>query len=126
MMKLSAVNGPVNVTRLSFCYRRNGVLAIDIPGGASPAPGMPFFKGAKALKDYLVGQSIRYVAYRDFNNPGGCLYRRGLWEFHARSGHPMWVAQSRYFFDFMKNIEAMEKTETLIYRGRVLRVLRLK
>ncbi len=106
-------------------YRRNGVLTIDVPGGASPAPGMPFFRGATALKKYLVGQSIRYVAYRDFTNPGGCLYRRGLWEFHARSDHPMWVAQSRYFFDFMKNIEALEKTESLIFRGRVLRVLRL-
>jgi len=107
-------------------YRRNVVFNIDVPGGASRKPGMPFFKGPTALKQYLLGQSIRYVAYRDFANPGGCIYRYSWWEFQARSGHPMWAAQSKYYLDLMKNIEALEKTQSVIYRGRVLRVMRLQ
>jgi len=107
-------------------YQRNGVFNIDVPGAASPAPGMPFFKGAKALKAYLIGQSIRHIAYRDFTNPGGCIYRYSWWESQARSGHPMWAAQAKYYLDLMKNIEALEKTQTVIYRGRVLRVMQLQ
>ncbi|MEE8351801.1 MAG: hypothetical protein V3R37_06400 [Rhodospirillales bacterium] len=107
-------------------YRRNVVFNIDVPGGASRKPGMPFFKGSKALKQYLLGQSIRHIAYRDFTNPGGCLYYYSLWKLKTASGHPMWTAQAKYYLDLMKNIEALEKTQTVIYRGRVLRVMRLQ
>ncbi|NQU59478.1 MAG: hypothetical protein HQ513_19770, partial [Rhodospirillales bacterium] len=107
-------------------YRRNEVFNIDMPGAASVPPGMPFFKGAKALKQYLLGQSIRHIAYRDFANPGGCIYRYSWWNNQASSGHPMWAAHSKYYLDLMKNIEALEKTQTVAYRGRVLRVIRLQ
>lgn len=107
-------------------YTRNDIINIDVPGGVSPDPGMPFFKGPRALKDYLLGQSLRYIAFRNFNNPGGCLYRRVMWDFYAKSSHPMWRAQSKYYLDFMDNVLALAKAETMVYRGNILRVIKLR
>jgi len=44
-------------------FRRNPVYIIDTPGGVSPPPGMPAFKGPELLAEYLIGNGIRYVAY---------------------------------------------------------------
>jgi hypothetical protein len=96
-------------------YRRNRVLNIDVPGAVSPEPGMPFFKGPAPLKDYLLGQSIRYVVFRNFAVPGGCLYRRDLWNFHARRDEPMWRAQSKFYLDLMDNVAALARTETRVF-----------
>jgi hypothetical protein len=78
------------------------------------------------LKDYLLGQSIGYIAFRNFNNPGGCLYRRNLWTFEAKGDNPMWRAQSKFYLDFMDNVLALAETETMIYRGNILRVIKLR
>ncbi|MBT3307595.1 MAG: hypothetical protein HN377_14090, partial [Alphaproteobacteria bacterium] len=96
-------------------YRRNRVFNIDIPGAVSPKPGMPFFKGPARLKDYLKGQSIAYVAFRDFDIKGGCLYRRDLWNYHARLDNPMWRAQSKFYLDLMDNVAALARTEIRIF-----------
>jgi hypothetical protein len=61
-----------------FDYRRNFVLNLDIPGAASPSPGMPFFKGPEALKAYLKNLGIGYIAYSDFDS-AQCLYDRQRW-----------------------------------------------
>jgi hypothetical protein len=107
-------------------YTRNTIINIDVPGGVSPHPGMPFFEGPRALKDYLLGQSIGYIAFRNFNNPGGCIYRRNLWAFEAKGDNPMWRAQSKFYLDFMDNVLALAETETTIYRGNILRVIKLR
>src|SRR5262249_35945337 len=41
-------------------FRRNPVLIIDFPGGASLAPGLPFFQGGEAVARYLTSQGIRW------------------------------------------------------------------
>jgi hypothetical protein len=49
---------------LFFDYRRNKIFLCHTgPFGTSLPPGMPYFKGSKQLADYLISQSIRYVAY---------------------------------------------------------------
>jgi hypothetical protein len=61
-----------------FDYSRHIILNVDIPGAASPSPGMPFFKGPQALKAYLKNLGIDYIAYSDFDSPN-CLYFRSRW-----------------------------------------------
>lgn len=107
-------------------YKRNDIINIDVPGAVSPDPGMPFFKGPRALKDYLLGRSIPFVAFRDFDGPGGCLYRRVMWDFYAKSSHPMWRAESKFFLDFMDNVQALAKTEDLVFQRNGLSVIRLR
>lgn len=118
---LAAVEQP-----FALDYRRNVIFNIDVPGAVSPDPGMPFFKGPGPLKDYLQGQSIPYIAFRDFSMAGGCLYRREKWEYYAAADHPMWRRQSRYFLDFMDNVEALARSEKTIYRGNGLSVIELR
>lgn len=111
-------------------YRRNRVFNIDVPGAVSPAPGMPFFEGPARLKEYLKGQSISYVAFRDFTIAGGCLYRRDLWAYYARRDNPMWRAQSKFYLDLMDNVAALAATETRVFSsagpGIGLTVIRLR
>lgn len=49
-------------------FKRNQIYIVDAPGDASLPPGMPFYKGAKALADYLLSKKIRFVAY-SYNSP---------------------------------------------------------
>lgn len=51
-------------------FTRTEVRIIDCPGGISPPPGLPLDAGPDAMADYLLGQSIRYVAY-DYAREGG-------------------------------------------------------
>ena len=46
-------------------YRRNKTWSIDVPGTASPAPGMPFFRGAEAVEAYLLANGVHYVLFAD-------------------------------------------------------------
>ncbi|MEG4457860.1 hypothetical protein [Microcoleus sp. N9_A1] len=66
-MQQSIAEGETLLTRLErpflLDFKRNKILLADWPGGASPPPGMPLFKGSEPLADYLTSQSIRYVAY---------------------------------------------------------------
>jgi len=89
-------------------FRRNEILPVDIPGAASPDPGMPFFKGPEALRAYLLGQGISHVAYRDFRVPGGCLYNRRLWEHYLGGPDGEFRMASKFYLDFMANVEALE------------------
>jgi len=107
-------------------YRRNTIFNIDVPGGASPAPGMPYFRGPKALKGYLLGQSIGYIAHRDFDLPGGCIYNRKLWNSKGVADHPMWGSQGKFYLDFMDNVQALGEAGEKVYRGRVLKVIKLR
>lgn len=107
-------------------YTRNTIFNIDMPGGASPDPGMPFFKGPRALKEYLIGQSVRYVAFRDFETPDYCLYRRDVWVKQARGISPQWRQHSKYYLDLFDTVTELAKSETMVYRKGGLSVMRLR
>ncbi len=97
-------------------FARNDIVNVDVPGGASAPPGMPFFQGPEALRAYLKAQSVGAVAFRDFDRPGGCLYGRDLWTAHARGANPMWRAQSKYYLDLMDNVSALATGGRVLYR----------
>jgi hypothetical protein len=64
-------------------FTRTRIYVIDLPGGASPPPGLPLDQGPDALAEYLLGQSVRYVAYDYVREAGfpASVYRPVL-------GHP--------------------------------------
>ncbi len=87
-------------------FHRNPIDMIDLPGGASPSPGMPFGQGPQALKDYLIEQGFRYVFCVDFNNAVQ-LYTRKLHENHPRPEWFMKYVSKKYFMDFFENMDAI-------------------
>lgn len=44
-------------------FRRNPIWVLDLPGSASPPPGLPFREGSESLARYLGAQGVRYVAH---------------------------------------------------------------
>ena len=107
-------------------FRRNEVLNVDVPGVASPDPGMPFFRGPAALKGYLVELGIRYVAFRDGWSSNGCLYRRDMWQAHLRGADPVLQKHARHYLDLMANLDQLAASQEIIHRADGLIVIALR
>ena len=77
-MQQSIPQGETVLARLAYPFlldfKRNRIFIADWPGGASLPPGMPSFKGAEALANYLISKSIRYVAY-SYANEANCSWK---------------------------------------------------
>ena len=110
----------------AFDYQRNEVVNIDVPGAASPDPGMPYFKGQMALEAYLAEQAVRFIAFGDFDDPRGCLYNRPLWEFHRDGKVRAWRMGAPYYLDVMDNVEALARNRDVVFDEGGFRVIRLR
>jgi len=110
----------------AFDYARNDIAAIDVPGAASPAPGVPYFKGAMAFKSYFLNRGIRYLIVDDFERPGACLYNRQLWQFHLSGNVPVWKMGARYYLDLMDMLSKLMQSEQVIYQKGGFAVIKLK
>jgi hypothetical protein len=94
-------------------FRRNPILIVDSPGGASLPPGMPSFAGPEPLADYLVAQSIRYVAY-SYSSEAQTSRR----EYRSQAGpdaHPWIRALFEKTFDFQDNLAELGTTRRRLY-----------
>jgi len=110
----------------AFDYARNDVSGIDVPGAASPDPGVPYFKGPQAFKNYFLARGISYLVFGDFDRPGTCLYIRKLWQFHAAGDVPVWKMEAEYYLDLMDTAEALAVSEDVILRKNGFTVLQLR
>jgi hypothetical protein len=115
-MQQSIPQGETVLTRLAkpflLDFRRNKIFIADYPGGASLPPGMPFFRGAEALADYLNLKSIRYVAY-SYANEANFQWS----QFGERLKNPYsWVrTQAIHTFDFQNNLKQLGDSRKRIY-----------
>ena len=92
-------------------FRRNDVLVADWPGAVSLPPGMPMFQGPEKLAAYLLGVSIRYVAYSYANES----------KFPASEASQLpdetWILRdAKLAFDFQDNLAALMQTRRLIFK----------
>jgi len=85
-------------------FTRNPLDSIDLIGGASPPPGMPFGQGPEPLKKYLLGLGYRWAIIVDFDN-AVLLYSRKYHANHPRQEWYMKVNGRKYFVDFMDNMD---------------------
>lgn len=109
-------------------YRRNVIYNVDSPGTASLPPGMPLYDGPEAMKRYLAALHIDYIVAADFDRDIA-LYSRRRWQ--ATAEDP--AAQSRMdqagyrpMLAFIGNVDALARTEDLVFSGGGLRVIRLR
>ncbi|HTW96838.1 MAG TPA: hypothetical protein VMD74_04250 [Candidatus Methylomirabilis sp.] len=109
--------GATVITRLDkpflLDFKRNTIFIADYPGGASLPPGLPFQKGPEELADYLLGHSLKYVAYSYGDQAG---FSR---EQMANRLEPManiWIrTEAEHALDFQDNLSALSKTRKIIY-----------
>ena len=115
-MQESIPEGETLLTRLKkpflLNFKRNTIFIADWPGGASPPPGMPLFKGSEPLADYLTSQSLKYVAY-SYGTEGGYPAK-----FHSqRVENPNnWMEnQLNNAWEFEVNLKELGKTRKRVY-----------
>ena len=94
-------------------FQRNPIYVVDHPAMVSPPPGMPSFKGAHALDQYLREQGIRYVLF-SYKNEANYSYEH----FHGRlkaNQHPIRRAYTARAFDFNDSLQQLGLTRRRIY-----------
>jgi hypothetical protein len=90
-------------------FARNEILNLDMPGTASPAPGIPCFLGPEPVAKYLLAKNIRYVAFVESRHSTH-LYRRGIWLDHIWDPDEIWRTYAPYMLDVMDNLALLAKS----------------
>jgi hypothetical protein len=98
---LAAVDYP---TLLSFS--RYQFATLDLVGTASPAPHMPYFKGAAVKVNYLRHLGYDYIVADSETQRG--LYQFGPWEADLHSPRYNYRAWAPYFLDWMSTVTTLE------------------
>jgi hypothetical protein len=101
-------------------FRRNNVLIADWPGAVALPPGMPMFQGAEPLAAYLLGVSVRYVAYAYGNES---LFPRS--EPNLPIDAPWIELDAKRAFDFQDNLAALMQTRRLVFKDNTRAVIDL-
>ena len=94
-------------------FARNRIFNLDTPGYASPQPGLPAFAGSQALRAYLRGQGIRYVAFVR-SDRSRYFYRRPFWLWRIFNDAEIFQTMSAYTLD------AIDAFATLSTEAKVL------
>jgi hypothetical protein len=113
----SVPEGEIVLTRLDkpflMNFKKHTIWIADLPGGASLPPGMPSFKGEEAVADYLVSQSIRYVAYSYANEAN---HSRKDFEDRLSPEWPFWLQnQTLNTFEFQESLQKLGESRKRIY-----------
>jgi hypothetical protein len=109
--------GATVLTRVQYPFlldfTRNQIFIADYPGGSSPPPGIPFFRGADRLADYLCRRPIRYVAYSYRLEAG---FYDDLFRERLSPGTEPWLRlQALHTQDFQRNLAELGRTRKSVY-----------
>ena len=92
-------------------FRRNTVFIVDAPGPGLP-PGLPLFEGSEALAAYLLGKSVRYIAY---SYGGEAAFRSGLARVFSPGQPPGLRAGGEQALDFLGSLDELGRTRKRAY-----------
>jgi hypothetical protein len=116
-MQHALPEGATVLTRLQYPFlldfARNQVFIVDYPGGSSPPPGMPFFRGSDRLAEYLCLQPVRYLAYSYRNEAG---FYDAMFQERLAPGREPWLRlQALHTQDYQRNLDALGRTRARTY-----------
>ena len=96
-------------------YKRNPINSIDLPGAASPAPGMPL-DDDEALVRYLKGQGYRYLAFVR-STSSKSLYRRDTWHKHLTSSTTLeiWRMSAVFYLNTFDRFDGLAKSRLKVF-----------
>ena len=117
----------VSAAEQAYLWRHDTqvVHGLDLLGQVSPAPGMPFFRGAESVADYFVSLGYTHLAFTPPHR-GICIYSEKHWLDHLANGQWMWRQWAPYFLDFMATQRELARTRRVLYRAPTLVVLDLR
>jgi hypothetical protein len=115
-MQQSIAEGETLLTRLEkpflLNFKRNKIFLADWPGGSSPPPGMPLYKGSEPLADYLTSHSIKYVAYSYAKE---AAYSKSFLSSQIYTDNTWLRNQADNAWDFQANLKELGNTRKRIY-----------
>jgi hypothetical protein len=107
-------------------YRRNRTWNIDLPGEASPLPGMPFYQGPEAVRDYLLANGVHYVLFTDGLQRNPCVFNRPRYTNpRMRTEDALTQLQGRNILDFMDNMLGLAAASAVVGRDGHFTMIRL-
>jgi hypothetical protein len=109
---------------LLYDYSRNKIFNANVPGGASPPPGMPYFQGPEAVATYLLSQGIRYVSYH-YEDQAGYPVSANLWRLSPTRPYTH-RALLRYKFALDRVLGELGYSRSRIYDDGALFIIDLK
>jgi hypothetical protein len=116
-MQAAIPEGATVLTRLQYPFlldfTRNQIFIADYPGGSSPPPGMPFFRGGDRLAEYFCREAIRHVAYSYRLEAG--FYDELFRERLSPETEPWPRLQALHTQDFQKNLAELGRTRKNVY-----------
>jgi hypothetical protein len=89
---------------------------LDLAGGASPPPRMPFFSGAEAKVAYLRHLGYGYIVAESAGSLDLGLYRERSWIKDLRVGVYAYRAWAPYFLDWQATINQLEQSKAFSVR----------
>ncbi|MDD2757936.1 MAG: hypothetical protein PHD72_00990 [Patescibacteria group bacterium] len=96
-----------------FDFKRNNIFIIDLPGGSSLPPGLPFREGSEKMADYLLSVGVKYVAYSYGNEANFTKEANsGMLRVHV---NPWLRAETEHSFDFQDNLMELYKNRKVLY-----------
>jgi hypothetical protein len=103
-------------------YQRNTIYNLDLPGGISLPPGMPFFRGQGAVRDYLRQVGVRYVLFTRAAD-SLLLYREEKW---LEAAHiEAFQSYAAYAIDLTKSFDALSREVPVLFEEHGLVLLDL-
>jgi hypothetical protein len=97
-----------------FDFRRNRVDLVDLPGAASPEPGMPLEDDEK-LVSYLKGQGYRYIAFVR-STASKSLYQRDHWnKVLVKPGPEIWKLSAPFYLKMFDRFDSLAKSRLRLY-----------
>jgi hypothetical protein len=107
-------------------YRRNRTWNIDLPGEASPLPGMPFYQGPEAVRSYLLAKGVHYVLFADGMQRNPCVFNRPRFTNpRMRTEAALTQLQGHNVLDFMDNMDGLAAATAVLGRQDHYTVLQL-
>ena len=107
-------------------YGRHRVFNADLISAASSPPGLPFFRGAEAFRQYLAAEGVTHILVNDFDHPSlDTGYSRSWWRDEAPKLHRILAPLSPYVLDAMNNMDAIGMQQRVVSRSGDLRLIRL-
>jgi hypothetical protein len=107
-------------------YKTHHLFGIDQPGIASPRPGFPYFQGPVAVKNYLLGHGITYIAQVPFDQSSLCYSARAQEDNLTNDAPPLMREWAFYDLDFMKNVDTLAASNHVIYSSGNIRIIALQ
>ncbi len=108
-----------------FDYARNEIWNLDMPGTASPRPGIPCFQGPEPVAEYLRTKGVRFVVFVR-SERSRYQYRQQVWLEHLFGAEEIWRIYAPYMLDVMENLAKLADTRVLLHEAAGIIVMDLE